>query len=161
MAFEPITTQEQFDTAITERLRREREKLEKQYADYAELKEKAGKTEDLEKQIAQLSSQLEKSKTDLEAANAKISGLPEQIETLSGRAKSAERELLQIKIAHDAGLPFELANRISGETEEEMRTDAEKFAPFVNGSNGSAPLFNGEKTGDNSPFTKLLNQMKG
>ena len=40
MAFEAITTQEQFDAAISERLRREREKLEKQYSGFETFKEK-------------------------------------------------------------------------------------------------------------------------
>ena len=47
--FTPITTQEQFDAAIGERLKRERESLAKKYGDYDALKQK---TDDYERQIA-------------------------------------------------------------------------------------------------------------
>ena len=49
--FTPITTQEQFDSAIGERLKRERETIAKKYGDYDELKNKVA---DYEKQIGQM-----------------------------------------------------------------------------------------------------------
>lgn len=39
--FEPITTQEQLDSVLRERLRRAREKAVEPYADYEDLKTKA------------------------------------------------------------------------------------------------------------------------
>ena len=160
MAFEAITTQEQFDAAISERLRREREKLEKQYSGFETFKEKAERTDTLEKQLEQLNGQLAKAKTDLEAATAKFGEMPKEIETLTGRAKNAERANMQYRIAHETGLPFELAGKLSGDTEEEMRQDAANLAPFVSAPN-AAPLFNGENSGNTSPFANLLQQMKG
>ncbi|MGN0076315.1 MAG: hypothetical protein ACI38Z_05000 [Parafannyhessea sp.] len=54
MEFEPIETQEDFDRAIKARLERERAKAREHYADYDELKEKAGKLEEAERKIGEL-----------------------------------------------------------------------------------------------------------
>ena len=52
MDFEPIETQEQFDAAIKSRLAREREKARAEFADYEELKARAERAEELQKQLA-------------------------------------------------------------------------------------------------------------
>ena len=76
--FTPITTQEQFDAAIGERLKRERESLAKKYGDYDALKKK---TDDYEQQIAEYSKSLEAAKQAASAQgqvvtelNAKLKG---------------------------------------------------------------------------------------
>lgn len=161
MAFNPINTQEEFDAAISERLRRERESAEKRYSNYDEYKEKAAKTDTLQKELEQLNAKLQKAQADLDNANAKIGDYPAQVESLTARAKQAERYSLQVKVAHDMGLPFELASKIAGENEEEMRTDAEALVPFVS-KQQPAPLFaSHEDSAADAGYKSLLSSLKG
>lgn len=73
------------------------------YADYAALQERAGLVDGLQTQV-----------TDL---NAKIAAL--------------QGEALQRRIAHEEGLPWELAGRLTGKDEKEMRADAQALAKFI------------------------------
>lgn len=138
--FKAITTQEEFDAAIKDRLAREVAK----YADYdalkaaqkelTELKEKK-----LEEKLATLQADFDKAKTSL-ADHDKI------VSELTSRATAAEHKLKQREIAHAAGIPVELAERINGATEEEMTKDAELLAKFAKGGAGLPP-FNPEGSG--------------
>ena len=46
---EPVTTQEQLDKIVKDRLEREREKVRSEFSDYDDLKAKAEKLDELEK----------------------------------------------------------------------------------------------------------------
>lgn len=105
--FTPITTQEEFDVAIGKRLERERKTISEQYGDYESLKTKVS---DYEKQIGDLT---------------KIR------DALQTQVKGYETSSVKMRIAYETGIPFELAGRLSGETEEEIRKDAAAMAKFV------------------------------
>lgn len=149
--FKPINTQEEFDTAIQERLDRERRK----YADYEDLKRKAGELETLkgkryEDTIAGLQKQLEE-------ANGKLAGLDE----LTKRAEGAEIALLKHKIAHESKIPYELAGRLTGTSEEELREDAKTLVKYV-GAIRPDPLASNEPAGKNdndASLRELLNSL--
>lgn len=161
MAFNAITTQEEFDAAISERLKRERESAEKRFAGYEDYKEKAGKADSLQKELEQVNAKLAKAQADLESANKKIGDYPAQVESLTARAQQAERYSLQVKVAHDMGLPFELASKIAGENEEAMRNDAQTLVPFVS-KQQPAPLFSQhEDSGADAGYKSLLSSLKG
>lgn len=123
--FTVIETQEQLDTIIGERVKRAEKKAEEKaaekYADYDELK---GKAESYEKQIAELSDQL-KENENKSAEDVK------QIEELTGKVRDYETASVKTKIALETGLPYQLASKLSGETEEAIREDAKKMAEFV------------------------------
>lgn len=53
------------------------------------------------------------------------------LDTLSAEKKKLELSLLRLNAAGEAGLPSELADRLTGESEEEIRADAEKLASFM------------------------------
>lgn len=136
--FKPITTQAEFDLAIQERLDRERKK----FADYEDLKGKARELDELkgrnyEGTITALQKQLEE-------ANGKLAGLDE----LTKRAESAERALSKTKIAGEYRIPLELSERITGESEADMRKDAERLARFV--VSGTPPMASSEPVGKGS-----------
>src|SRR5690554_4205528 len=76
--------------------------------------------EQLEQQLQQLNDKLTDQEKELSS-----------VEELQSKLKTYELENLKIKIASQAGIP-ELADRLSGETEEEIKADAEKLAGFVN-----------------------------
>ncbi len=121
--FTPITTQAEFDAAIANRLSRENEKFKKQQE--ATVAEYDGK-------IAQLTQTLE------EAAK-KAKGHEETVAGLQAQIKSYETRSVKTRIAHEVGIPFELADRLSGDDEDSIRKDAEAMKPFLAGK-GAAPL---------------------
>ena len=53
------------------------------------------------------------------------------IDTLSAEKKSSELALLRLKTASETGLPSELADRLTGSSEEELKKDAEKLASLI------------------------------
>lgn len=127
MAFEPINTQEEFDKAISARIQRERETLEKKYAGFDEFKAKAEqldelKGKDFEGQIKKLQDDLAAAKEKADAAGA-----------LEQRANQAELSLKKIKVATSNGLALELADRLSGTTDEELEADAKMLAGLTSG----------------------------
>jgi hypothetical protein len=127
--FTPITTQDQFDAAIGDRLKRERDSLTKKYGDYDDLKNKVA---DYEKQISDLG------KT-IESSSKKYAGYDKTLAELQSKVKGYETSSVKRRVAHDAGIPYELADRISGETEEDIRRDAESLAKFLGSKNPPAP----------------------
>ena len=158
MAFTPINTQEEFDAAISERIKREREKYEKQYSDYESLKGKASQADSLQKQLEQANAQLLKTQIDLGAAKDQLGSVAE----LTARAAAAEKKNLQYKIAADVGIPLELAGRLNGEDEAAMRADAESIIPLLAKNHPVQPLFKPDEHDGNgaNPYSKLLKQMK-
>lgn len=121
MEFNPINTQEEFDAAISERLKREKETLTKKYSDYDELKKQSL---DLQKQLGDANKALE----DMKSAS---STHEQSIADLTNKVKSYETSALKSRIAIEAGIPYELANRLSGEDEDSIRKDAEALSRLV------------------------------
>ena len=98
--FVPINTQEEFNAAIADRLRREREK----YADYDSIKAENGT-------------------------------LKNQVTTLTGEKEALEKQVkghataaVKMRIAQELNIPTSMADRLTGETEEDIRKDAEAMA---------------------------------
>ena len=126
MEFKPITTQEELDRIIGERLKREREK----YSDYEDVKKS---NQELETQLGQLQKSLEES-TESKAEFDKT------IAELTSRVNSYEKESLKVKIALANGVPYELASRISGDDEESMVKDAQSLSRMMRYQQPEAPL---------------------
>jgi len=153
--FTPITTQEEFDNAIKERLTRDREaqakKVAEKYADYEDLK---SKTAEYEKQIAGFTEQLK----GVEEKDKKIA-------ELEGSVKRYETSALKTKIAHEAGLDYSLASRLTGETEEDIRADAKSLSETIGKMKSSAaPAKSTEPAGaagkTNAGYQALLSSLK-
>ena len=137
--FTPITTQEQFDAAIGDRIKRERETLGKKYGDYDDLKTKLTA---YEKQIGDLSKTIEDS-------GKKYAGYDKTLADLTAKVKGYETSSVKMRIAHETGIPYELANRLSGETEDDIRKDAESLSKLIGKQNPPAPpLRSNEPVGD-------------
>ena len=87
--FKPITTQAEFDAAIGDRLKRERETLAKKYGDYDDLKTKVG---DYEKQIAQMSKAAKESAEKYAGYDKNLAELQVKVKGYEiGRASCRER----------------------------------------------------------------------
>lgn len=119
--FKVIETQEQLDAIIGERVKRAEKKAAEQFADYEELKTKVST---YEQQIADLSGQLK----DNESKQGEFST---QIEDLTNKVHEYETASVKTKVALELGLPYQLASKLSGDTEEAIREDAKKMAEFV------------------------------
>lgn len=130
MEFKAITTQEEFDNAIQDRLARQKESIEKQYADYAEVKTR---NTELETEIGAL-------KTTLSETNTKTENYDKDIAELNAKIAGYETASMRTKIALQHGIPYDLAGRLVGDDEESMTADAKKLAELVKGKEPIAPL---------------------
>lgn len=135
--FKTIETQEELDAIIKARLDRNTktvtDEVKKSYDGYLspdEAKKLTAQTEGLRQQVNALTAQL----TEKETA----------ITDLTAKNKAYETASVKARIAHEKGLPFELAERLSGETEQDIEADAEKLAQFITPADSRqapAPLF--------------------
>ena len=151
--FTPITTQEEFDRAITDRIKRERETLSKKYTDYDELKER---NTAYEKQLGELKSSLEK-------LTKKTSEYDKTVADLTGKISSYELTSLNPRIAHEMGIPYELSGRLTGNDEKELRSDAESLSKLVSAGKPTPPLKSTEPPvdGKDAAYKQLLSGLKG
>lgn len=122
--FKVIETQEQLDEIIKNRLQRAESTWAEKYKDYMSPDDVAAQTADLNRQITDLSNSLDNAN---EQATASAAALAER----DAKIKSYETASVKSRIAHEVGIPYELANRLSGETEEDIRKDAEALKPLV------------------------------
>lgn len=155
--FKVIETQEDFDKAIQKRIARaEREAAEK-YQDYLS----PDKVEELKKEYED---KIRKAGEELKAAQEKIAGHDQIVADLTTRATTAENKLLKSRIAHEKGVPFELAGRLVGNNEEELTKDAEQLATFLTPQE-APPLMTTEKRGGDTAtkvqadMASMLNQL--
>lgn len=109
--FKPINTREEWEAAI------------------APLKEKADKYDELAGK--NLEKQVETLQEKLNAANKTISDDAKAAAELTARVEAAEGAVLRVKVAHANRLPYEMAERLKGATEEELTADAKELAKLV------------------------------
>lgn len=134
--FTPITTQEEFDKAIKGRLAQKDRELEEKYKDYLSPDKVSELKKDYENKLAETKN-LAKDAEDKLKANESLFG------ELKQRAEKAEHTILKNKIAYQHKLPMELAERLVGDTEEDLTKDAENLSKIV-GNGGTAPLYTRE-----------------
>ena len=152
--FNPINTQEEFDAKIKDRLARERESITKKYEGWVSPEDHAKSLEDYQKQIAEIT-----------ASHSQDS---ETIKTLTAQVKSFETANLKSKVAYELGLPYGMSSRITGETEEEIRKDAQSLKDLIGTSKPQAPQAtteprlsqSPEKAMENAAYRQLLGSIK-
>lgn len=115
--FKAIETQEALDAIIKNRLERNTRSV----------------TEEVTKKFeGWISPEDAKKSTDqITELSAKIKENEAQIADLTAKNSAYEAASVKAKIAQEAGLPPELANRLSGSTEEELKKDAQALAEIV------------------------------
>nr|DAI42538.1 MAG TPA: major capsid protein [Caudoviricetes sp.] len=124
--FKPITTQEEFDAAIKERLSREKAK----YNDYDQLK---SLVEDLKKENVDL-------KSTIEADRQSKADADKQLEDMQKQIAGYETASLRTRVALQYGLPYDLADRLQGTDEDSFKADAERLAGFMKPVSKVAPV---------------------
>lgn len=115
--FKPIETQEALDAIIKDRIERAKksaaDETAKKYEGYLSPDDVKKHTD----QITALTDKLKESET--------------KIADLTAKNSAYEIASVKTKIAHEVGLPYELAGRLSGTTEEEIRKDADALSKFA------------------------------
>lgn len=107
-----------------------------------------------------------------------VSGLQGQIDTLTnerdthaatiaqlqGQIKGYENDALKRRIAAEKGIPLEFASRLTGESESDIKADADKMTGMLRAYKGAAPLAEPAHASENTSrahLRKLLGNMKG
>lgn len=136
--FTPITTQAELDAKISDAVAVAVAENEKKYEGYSSPED-----------VAALTKERDDSKN---AADA-----------LSAENKSYKLSAMKMKAANEKGIPFELAEKLSGETEEEINRDAESFAKYFNAPKYKpTPRFSGESgtvSGTNAAMLDALREV--
>lgn len=149
--FKIIETQEDFDKAVSARIKREQETVRKEFEGFLS-------PEDVQKQYEGFLSpeQVQEKYKDYLS--------PEEVAKKDATIKSYETKSKRVEIALGAGIPYELAGKISGETEEDMKKDAQTLAGFLK-SNNPYPRYNPDPVGaddsKDAAMKKMLNDLGG
>ena len=138
--FTPIETQEQFDAAIGERLKRERETQEKKYSGYVSPDVFSNKSKEYETKIGELNK-------SITAANEKLAGYDKQIAERDTRLKAYGTDSVKTRIAHETGLSYDAIKFLQGDNEENIRQSAQALKSLC-GNGQAAPLADTEHVTD-------------
>ena len=138
--FTVIETQEQFDAAISERIKRERSSLEKRYEGWTSPEDLAKLQEEHDETVKKLE----------EAAATAQETLAEKDAQIAESAKY-KTDLEKTRIALAAGLNAEYADRLRGENADEWKADAEVLAKDFAAAHVQAPIGSNEPTVTKEP----------
>ena len=117
MSFEVIETQEQLDKVIGARIAKAKEAAKAEFQDKIdELDTLTTKLKEKESKITSLTDELETAKAAKAANEAKLADL-------TAKVHKYEADSVKTRIARECGLSVELANRLSGDTEEDIKKD--------------------------------------
>jgi len=152
-----ITTQEELDALIGDRLKRDREAQAKKYDGWLSPKAQADAAKEAQRQIEDLTQQL--------ADQAKKhADTDKQLETLQAQNHKYETDSVKRRVAHEVGLDWGLADRLTGETEDDIRKDAESLKALVR-SKDAPPLmtYEADKGTQNTAaaWNEVLAQLRG
>ncbi|MDU2829528.1 MAG: hypothetical protein E7C03_03500 [Anaerococcus sp.] len=126
--FKVIESQEEFDARIKDRIERAKEKAIEDYK--IEIKKTI---DDLKSENSSLKNEVAGYKESLE----EVKGKDETIKGLNEKISAFERADVKRNIALEYGLPFKLADKISGDDEDSMKKDAEVMAKYFSESKKS------------------------
>lgn len=129
-----ITTQEELDAIIKDRIARAKESAEKKYEGWISPEALDDAKKELEKQIS-----------DLQEAAAETEKKMAEKDAQIAEAQQYKTDLVKTRIALKAGLDPKYANRLQGSNEEEWTKDAKEMAKDFAAKHTAVPLGNGEK----------------
>lgn len=151
--FEAITSQEQLDAVLGERLKRNEEKWAKKYEGYFSPDDVAQKCGDYEKQITDLTNALD-------GANKKTSAFEKEMAEKNQTIRGYELSSIKSRVAHETGLSYEAIDFLKGEDEDSIKRSAESLKNLM-GSSRPAPKFENEPeiNSKNSEIRKLAQSL--
>ena len=131
--FKPITTQEEFERRLSDRLEQKERSVSKKYEGYISPEKLAEIKNGYEGQITTLNGQLETALNSAKGFEGYTS--PEDLAKIKkdydDRIAKYESDSVKTKIAIEMGLPMAIISRLKGSTEEEIREDAKIFAGLI------------------------------
>lgn len=151
--FTAITSQEQLDAVIGDRLKRSEEKWQKKYEGYLSPDEVNAKTSALERQLNDATNALD-------GINKKVANHEKEIAERDNKIKGYEISALKHKVANENGLSFDAVDFIQGDDEESIRASAEKFKSLM-GKSHSTPEFKNEPDVSNSTNASIKKLAQG
>lgn len=116
--------------------------------------------EQLKEELATLQKQLDDANKTLE--NERTT-LQEQIQALEKERNTYKTNDLKLRIALESNIPYELANKLSGEDEESLRQDAQTLANYIAKPETVAPLKDVEPQvvdSETESYKNILNNLK-
>ena len=122
--FKTIETQEELDKIIKSRLAQKDREVAESYKDYLSPEKAEALKADYEKQ-------LEEANKNLKDAQDKLKTFDSTVSELTKRAETAEVSLMKNRVAYENKLPIELADRLIGANEDELKADAEKLSGIL------------------------------
>jgi len=150
------------DRKFLEELGLEKETIDKVMAEYGKsinsYKEKIQELEGLSEKVKGYEQQLNDLQNTLATKDEQLKSLDE----LKKEVETYKLKDLKTNIAIQAGIPLELAGRLSGESEEEIKADAEKLAGLIGKQKPTLPLkpTEPEKVDEKEQaYAKLLNNL--
>ncbi len=111
-------------------------------------------------EIKEENEKLKNTISELETAAEEYKGYKDQLTEKDNLIKEYELKNLKYRIAVEAGIPIELASRLTGESEDELKRDAELLSSFI-ARKQTLPLKDTEPNKDDDPYKKLLSDLKG
>lgn len=140
--FQPITSQEQLDSVIKDRINRLNEKhakeISEKYSDYDTMKDKIT---NYEKQIGDLTAAMD-------GLNQKVSAHDAEIAERDAKIKDFELGAIKTRVAHDLGLSYDAIDFLRGDDEASILSSAESLKSLV--GTKTAPSYNAEPVNQNS-----------
>ena len=135
--FKVIETQEELDKIIKARIERAEKAVREQFSDYEQVKESASKADE---KIKELTAELEKKQVTIDGNKAIVDEL---------NAKIAAQELssMKVSVALEKGLPYQMAERLTGANREEITSDADAMVKLIGNTKKAPPLGSSEPNG--------------
>lgn len=150
--FTPITSQEQFDSAIKERL----ERAGKKYEGYTS-------PQDLEQIKASYDKQINDLTSAAEASAKKYANYDKELADRDAKIKSFETASIKTRVAHEMGLPYGAGEYLRGDDEKSIMESAKAVKALFGTSRKTAPVGSTEPAGKGSKddaFREVLENLK-
>lgn len=113
--------------------------------------------------LKNLQQELDTTKAGLETLTNEKATQENTVAELNAKISGYEANALKARIAHEMGIPYELATRLSGDDEEAIRADAESLSGYIAGKQ-VPPLKDPEPaaaSGEDAAYKTLLTEIKG
>lgn len=149
--FKAITTQEEFDERIKERIDRAEKKVREEFKGWLS-------PDEVKKMADQNAEKIEAINSAHSKELEKYAGYDEKFTTQANRIKELETNALKTKVANERHLPLDAVEFLQGDSEEAITASADKLAKL------SAPQFSGitrntETNTDNSVWRSLVRDL--
>ena len=140
--FTPITTQEQLEAVLKDRLERQSKKFESEKADLEKKYSGYMASDDVTKLKQSYEDQIKDLNTKVEAG----ASVQTELDSAKKQIEAQKIDSLRIKTALENGIPYEFADRLKGTTAEELTADAKLFIKsFTKPAwQHTQPAYNGE-----------------